>query len=76
MPKALYNLGCYLDKGEGVAAPDYLAAADWYRRAADAGIAEAAYNLHSMYAVGRGGAWQNSACHILDPRFLRLNGVM
>ena len=58
LPKAMHNLGCSLDKGEGVATPDYPAAADWYRRAADAGIGEAANNLCSMYVVGRGWAWQ------------------
>jgi TPR repeat protein len=39
-----------------VAAPDSPAAADWYRRAADAGIASAAVNLCDMYTVGRGRA--------------------
>ena len=48
LPKAL------LDTGEGVAAPDCPAAADWYSRAAAAGVGQAAYNLCTMYAVGRG----------------------
>jgi len=56
LPKAMYNLGISLDKGEGVPAPDYPAAADWYRRAADAGVGEAAVNLCHMYSVGRGWA--------------------
>jgi TPR repeat protein len=43
--------------GKGLAAPDYPAAADWYRRAGDAGNAEAATNLSSMYNIGRGRAW-------------------
>jgi TPR repeat protein len=43
-----------LEEGEGVAAPDYPAAAEWYRRAADGGIGGAALNLATMYAVGRG----------------------
>jgi TPR repeat protein len=36
---AMFSLGleCCLGKGEGVAAPDPLAAMDWFRRAADAG---------------------------------------
>ena len=51
------NLGCALDSGVGMA-PDYPAAADWYRRAADAGHGDAAANLGSMYGVGRGRAWQ------------------
>jgi len=54
----VFNLGCCLDMGRGVAAPDCLAAVDWYRRAADAGIGEAAHNLSHMYSVGRGRAWQ------------------
>ena len=32
LPNALYNLGNALDAGEGVAAPDYRAAAGWYRQ--------------------------------------------
>ena len=55
LPRAMYMLGLCLDRGGGVAAPDCLAAADWYRRAADGGDAEAAVNLSLMYAVGRGG---------------------
>ena len=51
-----FNLGCRLDKGQGMAAPDYPAAADWYKRAADAGIGDAARNLSAMYQVGRGRA--------------------
>ena len=58
LPKAMFNLGTLLDQGKGVAAPDYPAAADWCRRAADGGGKEAAFNLSNMYAVGRGGAWQ------------------
>ena len=65
LPQAQFNLGTYLDKGEGVAAPDYPAAADWFRRAADAGDAGvgevasrfsgmAASNLSGMYSMGRG----------------------
>jgi TPR repeat protein len=36
LPDAMFFLGCCLDNGEGVAAPDPLAAMGWYRRAADA----------------------------------------
>jgi len=57
LPMAMFNLGCSLDKGLGVAAPDYPAAAGWYRRAADAGHGPAAVNLYTMYTVGRGRAW-------------------
>jgi len=57
LPKAMFGLGCYLDEGEGVAAPDYPAAAGWYRRAADAGYAPAANILSGMYNVGHGRAW-------------------
>jgi TPR repeat protein len=31
LPKAMFLLGVCLDTGEGVAAPDYPAAAVWYR---------------------------------------------
>ena len=59
LPRATFNLGDRLENGdEGVAALDYPAAADWYRRAADAGHGGAAYNLCAMYTVGRGRACQ------------------
>jgi len=58
LPKAMFSLGCRLDMGMGVAAPDYPAAADWYTRAADAGSGSAAANLSTMYTVGRGRAWR------------------
>jgi len=50
------DLGHSLDKGEGVAGPDYPAAADWYRRAADHSNASAAANLATMYTLGTGRA--------------------
>jgi len=56
LPVAKFSLGNMLDKGHGVAAPDYPAAADWFRRAADAGHGGAANNLSAMYLVGRGWA--------------------
>ena len=56
LPTAMYDLACSLDSAEGVAAPDYPAAAGWYRRAADAGHAAAASNLSVMYTLGRGRA--------------------
>jgi TPR repeat protein len=31
LPMAMFGLGTMLDKGQGVAAPDYPAALDWYR---------------------------------------------
>jgi TPR repeat protein len=52
----MFNLGRSLNLGEGVAAPDFPAAAYWYRRAADAGIGAAAANLSSLYILGSGGA--------------------
>jgi len=58
LPRAQYNIGLCLDRGEGVAAPDYPAAAGWYRRAFDAGFGRGAQNLFTMYSVGRGWAWQ------------------
>ena len=56
LPRAMFDLGCYLDTGKGMAAPDYPAAADWYRRAAVAGHGEAAASLSNMYTLGRGGS--------------------
>ena len=56
LPKSMFNLGRCLMSGQGVAAPDFPAAADCYRRAADAGHGEAAYYLSSMYTIGRGWA--------------------
>ena len=50
----VFNLGHALERGDGVVAPDYPAAVDWYRRAADTGHGGASYNLSNMYAVGRG----------------------
>jgi len=58
LPKSMFSLGVMLEEGLGVAAPDYPAAAGWYRRAADAGVGEAAVNLCSLYTLGRGWAWQ------------------
>jgi TPR repeat protein len=37
LPDAMFALGWSLQRGEGVAAPDCVAAMDWYTRAADAG---------------------------------------
>jgi len=54
LPGAMFNLGCSLDRGQGVVVRDYPAAADWYRRATDAGHGGAANNLSHMYQVGRG----------------------
>ena len=51
-------LGTCLDQGQGVAAPDYPAAAKWYTLAADAGDVDAANNIRNMYVVGRGRARQ------------------
>jgi len=42
LPKAMHNYAVYVHEGRCAAAPDYPAAADWYRRAADAGDAESA----------------------------------
>jgi TPR repeat protein len=73
LPKAMFNLGFCLDKGEGVVVPDCPAAIGWYRRAADAGDGEAATNLGNMYTLGRGTAWHVCLprhCHSLFPRSL------
>jgi len=55
LPRAMFNIGTLLDMGQGVAGPDYTAAAGWYRRAADAGFGAGAQNLAHMYTVGREG---------------------
>ena len=74
LPKAMTCLGLCLDKGEGVAVPDYPAAAGWYLRAANAGSEDAEGHLAGMYTVGRGGGPADNiyACRIirrvLDPR--------
>ena len=73
LSRAMFCLGCHLDSGEGVAAPDCPAAAGWYRRAADAGHGGAAVNLAHMYSVGRSRACTEYLpihLHILDPRAL------
>ena len=69
LPNAMFGLGCRLDRGEGVGAPDCPAAAGWFRRAADAGSWAAASSLSHMYAVGRGWARQTmpATSHIDDP---------
>jgi len=78
LPQAMYNLGVCLEEGEGVSAPDYPAAAGWYRLAADAGDRDAAVNLNHMYTVGRGWAWHimpaTSPPHF-RPSFPELDGV-
>jgi len=58
LPMAMYNLAGCLDEGKGGAAPDCPSAANWYRRAVDAGNGEAAQRLSEMYTLGRGWAWQ------------------
>jgi len=66
LPRAMFNLGCMLDMGEGVAAPDYPAAVGWYRRAADNGDALAAHNLSGMHIVGRGRGSLETTKHSTD----------
>jgi len=79
-PKAMLSLGCSLDEGRGVAAPDLLAAADWFRRAAEAGVGDAAVNLSQMYSLGRGRAWRmphrwHHPRHHPHPSFLGLHTI-
>jgi len=73
LPKAMFALGSHLDQGEGMAAPDYPAAAGWYRRAGDAGIGDAAINLTGMYTIGRGRVRQVLPAILTS--FLESNGV-
>ncbi len=51
-PGALYNLGVI--SIESQAAPNFAAAVTFFRRAADAGSADAAYSLGILYKQGRG----------------------
>ena len=78
LPLAMFNLAVSLDAGEGVAAPDYPAAADWYRRAADADPAGAANNLagSTISAAAGLGRWclPRHLLH-LRPSFLELNSI-
>jgi len=74
LPQAMLKLGRLLEDGNGVAAPDSAAAAGWYRRAANAGVGDAAKNLSHMYALGRGRAWQIMLA-ALYPSFLELNSI-
>jgi len=80
LPKAMFNLGVCLYQGVGVA-PDYPAAAGWYRCAADAGFGVAAGNLSTMYTVGRGTVYHtmpatSSSMSSTRPSFLELNCIL
>jgi len=55
LPDAMLSLGCRHDTGEGMAAPDYPAAAGWYRRAANAGNGGAANKLSKVRSRQRWG---------------------
>ena len=52
-PDAHYNLGVMYQNGLGIQS-DAVEAAQWYRRAADQGLADAQFNLGEMYASGEG----------------------
>lgn len=52
--EALYALGLVFESGAPGIVPDAMLAADYYRRAADGGLAEAQTNLGLLYAEGRG----------------------
>jgi len=53
-PRAQFLLGQLSDNGLGPVALDPVEAARWYRKAADAGHAEAQFALARAYALGRG----------------------
>jgi hypothetical protein len=78
LPVAMFNTGVFLEEGRGVAAPDYQAAVEWFRRAADAGDGGAAGNLCRMYTHGHGRAWQlfpaSSSSTLQTLVFLALKG--
>ena len=52
-PEALRHLATLYAEGQGVP-QDFTQAAEWYRRAAEQGLADAQYNLASIYANGDG----------------------
>jgi localization factor PodJL len=49
----MHNLGVYLFRGEG-GAQDLAGAAQWFRKAAAAGVVESQYNLGLLYQSGSG----------------------
>ena len=69
-------MGEIYEKGLGVT-PDYVTAADWYRRAADKGYSRAAINLGSLYEQGLGVAkdqaqalkWYRAAAGLSELKF-------
>ena len=69
-------VGEIYEKGLGVT-PDYVTAADWYRRAADKGYSRAAINLGSLYEQGLGVAkdqaqalkWYRAAAGLSELKF-------
>lgn len=52
-PEAQTNVGEIYERGMGVP-PDYVAAAQWYQKAADKGYSRALFNLGTMYEQGQG----------------------
>ena len=52
-PDCQFIMGRLFETGSG-GPKDPGAAADWYRKAADAGLAKARYNLGGMFASGTG----------------------
>src|ERR1700689_1592024 len=53
VPKTTFNRGLAYWYGQGVP-QDYVAAANWYLKAAEQGYAEAQYHLGQMFAIGQG----------------------
>ncbi|MAA99047.1 MAG: hypothetical protein CMN86_12225 [Stappia sp.] len=53
-PAALFTIAVNYTEGTGGAAPDLAAAARYYEKAAEAGLAPAQYRLGSLYEKGRG----------------------
>jgi TPR repeat protein len=52
-PECQFIMGRLFDTGSG-GSKDPVTAADWYRKAADAGLAKARYNLAGLYYRGEG----------------------
>jgi TPR repeat protein len=60
---AQFNLGALYYDGHGVP-QDYAAAVDWYRKAAEQGLAQAQGGLGVMYATGKGVAQDYVFAHM------------
>ena len=70
-PWAQLNLGAAYDHGLNGLEPDPIEAVRWYRRAAEAGIAEARFNLAHCLATGHGVARDDAEAAVWMARAAR-----